>query len=322
MRRLLLLLFLLLLSLPLVAQVKVLMPVVVKDASGKAVTDLKISDFQVSGPKNASIDKMWLVPPQTVSEQDKRIPVTVLYDAADAANSHPEIWAKWIRAFLGEVAQHRVPVTFYIYTAEGLKLIYDPATSPQVLTAALALVEKRQGASNHPQVEEQAKRIELVSTSARVTRFRFDYVSNQMKSLVAVAHLLPVSDKRRAVVWITADIADWDRTTPMQEMMCEQFNAAHISLYPLESENNYFDPVGTLVRLALSTGGRTFNNDSMWNDSMWNDVQDVLTDFGPYYMLAIAVPTPKETGWIPIKIKVNRPGLTVRAAPGFEGLKP
>ncbi|MFZ0315195.1 MAG: hypothetical protein WAL85_21020 [Candidatus Korobacteraceae bacterium] len=49
MRRLLLLL--LLLPLPLISQVKILMPVVVKDAAGKPVTDLKLSDFQVSGPK-------------------------------------------------------------------------------------------------------------------------------------------------------------------------------------------------------------------------------------------------------------------------------
>ena len=45
------------------SQVKILMPVVVKDAAGKSSTDLKISDFSVSGPKDVSIDRMWLVPP-------------------------------------------------------------------------------------------------------------------------------------------------------------------------------------------------------------------------------------------------------------------
>jgi hypothetical protein len=209
MRRL--LIFLSLLPLPLVSQVKILMPVVVKDAAGKPVADLKQSDFQVSGPKNISVENMWLVPPQTVSKQDTNLPITVLYDAADAAYGDLYFTTKWIRYFLGEIAQHRAPVTFYIYTADGLKLIYDPATAPQVLTAALALVETRQGTSNDPQIEEQAKKIELLSTSARVRTFRFDYVSNQMKSLIAVARLLPASDERKAVIWITTEVLYWIR---------------------------------------------------------------------------------------------------------------
>lgn len=314
MRRLLLLL--LLLPLPLVSQVKILMPVVVKDAGGKPATDLKLSDFQVSGPKNVSIDQIWLVPPQTVSEQDTSVPITVLYDAADAANPNPDLRAKWIRDFLGEVAQHRALVTFYIYTADGLKLIYDPATPPQVLTAALALVEKRHGTSNDPQVEEQAKKIELLTTSAQVRTFRFDYARNQMLGLIALARLLPASDKRKAVISITTGPLIGIRVdeAPIQEMMCEQFNASRISLYLPTA-----DPAGTWGRLALSTGGRGGGSNTA---SLWGVLQATLADFGPYYMLAVAVPTPKETDWIPVKIKVNRPGLAVRATPGFYGLKP
>ncbi len=52
---------LLILPSTLLCQVKILMPVVVKDAGGTPVTDLKESDFHVSGPKGVSIDKMWLV---------------------------------------------------------------------------------------------------------------------------------------------------------------------------------------------------------------------------------------------------------------------
>jgi len=329
MRRL--LLFLLLLPLPVVSQVKILMPVVVKDASGKPVTDLKQSDFQVSGPKNVSVDRMWLVPPQTLSEPDTSVPVTVLYDAADAGTDNPDVRARWIRTFLGEIAQHRAPVTFYIYTADGLKLIYDPATPPQVLTAALTLAGKRDATSNDPQVEEQAKRIELVSTSAQVRTFRFDYTSNAMGGLIAVAHLLPASDKRKAVIWLSqggyttlvdtryllAPEQTWYSIwQSMQEALVEQLNAARISVYPLN-----IGLFTSVERLALSTGGRTLNNGSIWSVPMWSVLQALLADFGPYYMLAVAVPTPKETDWIPVKIKVNRPGLTVRAAPGFYGLK-
>jgi hypothetical protein len=103
----------------------------------------------------------------------------------------------------------------------------------------------------------------------------------------------------------------------MQEMMCEQFNASRVSLYlPIA------DPVGTLARLARSTGGRALTNSGSNTGSLWDTLQATLADFGPYYMLAVAVPTPKETDWIPVKIKVNRPGVTIRAPAGFYGLKP
>src|SRR5580704_2060902 len=135
MRRLLLLL--LLLPVSLVSQVKILMPVVVKNAQGQAVTDLKLSDFEVSGPKNVRIDEIWLVPPEIVSKGDPRTPVVVLYDAANATNPYPDLRTKWLRAFLGSVAEHRLPVTFYINAPDGLRLIYEPSTPPEVLSAAL-----------------------------------------------------------------------------------------------------------------------------------------------------------------------------------------
>ncbi len=148
------LIFLLLLPLPLVSQVKILMPVVVKDAGGKPVTDLKQSDFQVSGPKNVTVDRMWLVPPQTVSEQDSRTPVTVLYDAVNVASSNPNLTTSWLRSFLSDVAMRQLPVTFYINTADGLRLIYDPSTAPEILSQALETVSRLEnkfsGGTNGP----------------------------------------------------------------------------------------------------------------------------------------------------------------------------
>jgi hypothetical protein len=57
-----------------------------------------------------------------------------------------------------------------------------------------------------------------------------------------------------------------------------------------------------------------------------NEILDAVrltqADFGPYYIVAVVAPPPTKLDWIPVKIKVNRPGLKVRAAPGFLGLKP
>lgn len=119
---------LLLLPLPLISQVKILMPVVVKDASGEAVTDLKISDFQVSGPKNVRVDKMWLVQPGTTSLEIGRPPVFILYDpiSTPTFQGGPHLS---LASILNAVADNKLPVSVYANVGGQLRLIYDVATS-------------------------------------------------------------------------------------------------------------------------------------------------------------------------------------------------
>jgi hypothetical protein len=328
MRRLLLLL--LFLSLPLFSH----------DASGKPVTDLQLSDFSASGPKGTNIDRVWLVPPQTVSEEDPRTPMVVLYDAAnatcaavlfpgsqgaypeDCSNPYPDLRIKWLRDFLGLVAKDRIPLTFLISTAEGVEVIYDPRTAaPEVLSAALLLTENPKATGPDPKVEEQAKRLRLLGSSPRINTFRFDSAGSQINSLTALANLLPQSDMRKLVIWLvstvfiphgTSDNPTWD-SRARYEIMVEQLNAAHVSIYV-----DFFNrsAVGYKQLLPKSTGGVT-----LADGSIQNAARAALSDFGPSYMLAVTVPTPKDLDWIPVNIKVGRPGLMVRAAPGFYGLR-
>lgn len=332
-----LLLFLLLLPLPLVSQVKILMPVVVKDASGKPVTDLRQSDFQVSGPKNISIDKMWLVPAQTVSEQDQRVPIFLVYDSIGMPSftGGPHISPV---SFLEVVAKSGLPVTVYFNTPDGLRLVYDAATPPEVLSNALRELGHPLSEISDPQVADQVKKLTLSAAASR-TSVSGGYV-NRMNVLISFAHLVQQSPGRKALVWIataapvraTQDpgywTSDFNRAEkpllPMYEAMVEELNAASVSVYPLflselNPISNGFasDQLRGLQQLSESTGGLTFQR-----TSLEAAIGSAQADFGPYYMLAVAVPTPKQLDWIPVKIKVNRPGLTVRAAPGFLGLKP
>ncbi len=154
-----LLLLLLLLPCSLYSQVKILMPVVAKDASGQAVTDLKASDFQISSPKNTSIETSWLVSPETVGKEDAHTPIVVLYDAANSSGSYPEVTGKRLRDFLRAVAQHRAPVTFLVDSADGIRLIYSPTTSPEVLLMALSSVEQSKGYSTDPKVARAGREV-------------------------------------------------------------------------------------------------------------------------------------------------------------------
>lgn len=301
----------LLVSLPLISQVKILMPVVVKDSAGKAVTGLKRSDFVVGGPKGAVVDRVWLVPPETVSKDDTRIPIVVLYDAANmTAEYDPNQWSKYLRSLLSEVAKDRLPVTFYMNTTDGLKLIYDRATPPEILAAALELTASSSATSADPSVESQAKQLNPIETYSRVTAFRFDHPSNLLNSMIAMARLLQGNGERQLLVWMdhyNGNPYDYSHPETM-EVAIEQLNAAHVSVCMGDKS--------PFAAIAQRTGGLTLHSLS------WNTIQTVSTDFGPYYMLGVAVPTPKDSGWIPIKVKVNRPGLTVRGSDGFYGLKP
>lgn len=310
---------LLILPSTLLCQVKILMPVVVKDAGGTPVTDLKESDFHVSGPKGVSIDKMWLVPPATGSKDNPNLPITILYDAANSENRYPDLRTKWLRWLMGTIAQHQLPVTFYINTADGLHLIYSPVTPADVLATALARSEGPNGTSTDPAIEEQIKKLNLLRTSSTASIPRYKRGSNQMDSLLAVARLLQEPDERKALIWLADPVFVPDSETPyyderpQYEAGIEELNAAHISVYPdLFSRSRGIYPQ---LQIASETGGLSFTGVS-------NPLPESSADFGPYYMLAVALPTPRDFGWIPIKIKVNRPGLTVRSSPGFYGLKP
>ena len=315
------LLLILLLPLPLASEVKILMPVVVKDAAGKPITDLKVSDFQVSGPKNASIERMWQVPSATVSTNDPRTPVVVLYDVANGR------WARPSWKFLEQIAQDRSSVSILVNTTDGLRTIYDSATPPEVLSAALMLVKDPKATTNDPKIEQQAQRLRLLDNLDQNHTFRYDPGLNQMNSLIEVAHLLQSPDHRKPLLWFSmAEQFGSQRC----ELMAEQLNAAHVSVYPAAGPQAIFSDssiVSNFVVLSESTGGLTFSSVHQFRNttlfsSEWDALQKVLADFGPYYMLAIQAPTPKATDWIPVKITVDRPGLKIRGAPGFLGFKP
>jgi VWFA-related protein len=343
-----LLLFLLLLPWSLFAQVKILMPVVVKDTAGKAAADLKESDFKVSGPKNVRVAELALVSPQTVMQDDSRSPIVMIYDAANIPTDSSRLNVRDLRDFLGQVASRQLPVTLLVNTEAGLRLIHNARTPPEILSAALSATSKEKTTQppvpvTDPKVEEEARNLDFLNTAIRVTRSRLDADVDQMKSLLAFARLVQQSPGRKALVWVTVASpvsatelpAYWGTTEvrsdrallPMYEAMVEELNSAHVSVYPLlftqanpESYGYLWDSWMGLKQLAESTGGLAFRLGQQ--TSLLAAVDATTSDLGSYYMLAMEAPTPKELDWIPVKITVDRPGLTVRAAPGFLGLKP
>jgi len=255
-----------------------------------------------------------------------------------------------MRDFLHEVAQRRFAVTVLINTEAGLRLVYDSRTPPEILLAALARTAQPKtmpsdikAETTDATAEEQARNLTFLNTTGLVHRSRLNAGVDQMNSLLAFAHLAQRLPGRKALVWVatnppvldTRNPAYWNQTTtfvdkhllPMYEATVEELNAARVSVYPLlfsrtnpiQFGNDWGSWMG-LTQLAESTGGLA----SRLGDqgSLLAAVHAALADLGPYYMLAVEVPIPKELDWIGVKIKATRPGVTVRAASGFLSLKP
>lgn len=157
--------------------------------------------------------------------------------------------------------------------------------------------------------------------------------------VVEFAHLVQQWPGAKALIWfasyapvkVALDTNLWDQSNmiarpllPPYEGMVEELNAANVSVYPVYTgranpvNNGYAsDNFVGLQQIAQFTGGLASRY-----TSITEAVNSTLSDIDPHYMLAISVPTPKDLDWIPVKIKVNRPGVKVRASPGFFGLKP
>lgn len=118
---------------------------------------------------------------------------------------------------------------------------------------------------------------------------------------------------------------------PLYQHTIDALNTAHVSVYPLQQYDRrntsltlndrslWFTAEG-LKQVAACTGGFSFKD--FRNTTLDEAVSAVRADFGPYYMLTATVPEIKRTDWVGLKVKVNKPGLTARSAPGFLGLSP
>jgi hypothetical protein len=133
--------------------------------------------------------------------------------------------------------------------------------------------------------------------------------------------------------YLASTVNPWSKPLlPMYEGMIEELNAAHVSIYPLflngaspVDDGSVWDSWRALKQLAASTGGLAFKPGDQFSfkqNTFLAAANLAMADFGSYYMLAVEVPPARNLEWTPVKITVDRPGVTVRAAPGYLGVKP
>jgi len=159
-----------------------------------------------------------------------------------------------------------------------------------------------------------------------------EYTTSWTGSSLSQDKTLSMSTGTRAET-MSNNMADerYQSLPPLYEKTIGGLNTARISVFPLQlydpskttlamNDPSQQDTVEGLRQVAACTGGISFKD--FRQTMLAQAIAQIRADFGPYYMLTLSTGDFKKTEWVPIKVKVNQDGLSLRTAPGFLGLSP
>lgn len=189
---------------------------------------------------------------------------------------------------------------------------------------------------------------------AEIARIQQDRaIEATTKAFLEIAWSLSGIAGKKSLVWATGGFPffmDTPSAVPggylstIYERTMQAMNDAEISIYPVDVRGlvNFFpnsdaslrgtklgnsyvqslsnrswlqtSTIDTLKDFAEMTGGRAFYN----TNDLTTSFQRAADDASQYYVLSYYLDTTnKKPGWRPLKVKVNRPGVDVRARSGF-----
>jgi len=328
---------------------EVFVPVVVTDSLGRPASGLQMTDFSVEG-KGIRVEAVQSIAAAVVGSGGQAVPPTfVLFDAVSVPVPFQGRVQQNLLRLLESTARNHDPITVLINTNEGVRLVHDLSTAPDISLAALHRISA--GNADVPLPSDNPDFASAVS--AEVSRLRellhqvpSEVIPNiptayrQLAGLEQVARLLQRSPTRKALFWITAYFP-LDMTTPsfssftntdMPEVndlavacgkTIQVLNSARVTVYPLQVEgpvpNNpiyaYAERTRSdLEQFARQTGGYNFAIEA----DLPAAISQVRKTFGTYYLLSLAVVPPKKyPKWVAIKVKTTRAELRVQSAGGF-----
>jgi len=336
------------------AQTTVTLPLVIKDATGKAVIGLQTSDFSVQAAKDISFTQIDEVMPATIGGDPAKAPIYVVFDATSVTSPLQGSVQQLLLELLADTTTRHEPITLLIYNGRGLQLIHDFSDDSDVLLAAVKRLQNAERAGSaivpstgDPEFEakvtrklDSLKRLRELVSAGNVASVPI--VMGELAALEHLGALLEQSAKRKAVLWIGAMFPlqvdsgvmnfNSNTTTTMPEVKgmivayektVEMLNRAHVSIYPLQVSGGA-PPMPTLSyadsthigfgQLARRTGG--VNLDRSLDFPL--AISEVRKDFGSYYLaLFESTPIKKNPRWMSVRIEARKPSMKLRASDGF-----
>lgn len=271
----------------------------VRDAGGKLVTDLTRDDFEVfedGAPQKISF---------FARSSDVPLKLGLLMDVSGSQDSFVKPHSKDLQAFLKSVLNER-DQAFLVCFANHVRLASDFTSSPKRVMDDLELFHK--GKVEFPELGPRERRI-------LGTAF-YDAI------YYSTTQLLAKTEGGRKALIIFSDGEDNSSAHHMMETV-EAAQSNDVLLFTvrytevrngtLNARNKY--GIGVMERIALETGGANFDSREK---GLKADFEQIGERLHSGYELAYHSTDPSDDGTFrKIKIRVNRPGLVVRAKTGY-----
>lgn len=167
--------------------------------------------------------------------------------------------------------------------------------------------------------------------------------SNVMESIPGlierIARQLRPIPARRKVMALISEGFYWDPEKPEYQLALEAARRANLAIYPFDPK--YVDSIDEMIEiesvegateariknrqsveglqvLAANTGGRA----TVRTNFLADGVRRMVAENRTYYLLRYYSPSPQDGKFHRISVRTRRPGLQVRARPGFTASKP
>ena len=303
----------------------------VTDARGRAVTDLKPTDFELrEGVETLPLESVRLVriPPSPAAE-----PAEGIQSSADERLAAGQDEARLFAIFLDEY--HVAAGAETTRVREVLTRFIDREISPRDLIVvmkpldslfAIRLTRDREAARHTIETFEGRRgdyaprnayeRDYIAGTPARIDLARNQVALSAINALAV--HLGSLTDRRKALIVATDSVERAERHRgqdylPTLETIIRSANRSNVSVYPFDPR----DPASAepsadeLRRLADETEGSAIGADAE------PGLRRVAADATAYYLLSFRTTHPDDGRFRELQARVKRAGATVRTRKGY-----
>ena len=305
--------------------------VAVTDASGRALIDLKPTDFELrEGGAPLPLESVRLV---RVAAGSPAGPPALIESAADERRAAGQEQARLFAIFLDEyhvaggAETDRVRETLLRFvdrdvSPRDLLVVMKPLDSlltirlsrdHQAVRRAIASFEGRKGDYAPRNAYE---RDYIAGTPAHIDVARSQVALSAINALAV--HLGSLTDRRKALIVATGSVERFDRRRgqeylPTIDTIIQSANRSNVSVYPFDPRDaSAGEPAAAdLRRLADETDGRPIAADAE------SGLRRATADSSAYYLLSFRSAHPDDGTFRELQARVTRPGAVVRARKGY-----
>jgi VWFA-related protein len=305
--------------------------VTVTDARGRALTDLKPSDFELrEGSAVLPLESVRLVraasgPPTAAPEHIQSASDEQLAAGEDAARLFAIFLDEYHVASGADSERVRETLTRFVdhdLAPGDLLVVMKPLDSLFAIRltrdreAARRAIESFEGRKGDYAPRNAYERDFIAGTPARIDATRNQVALSAINALAV--HLGSLTDRRKTLIVATESVGHGDRrrgqeNLPTIETVIRSANRSNVSVYPFDPRDAGADGAVSeeLRRLADETEGGAIVADA------GPGLRRLTADTSAYYLLSFRTAHPDDGKFRELQTKVTRPGAVVKARKGY-----